>query len=331
MDEERRIRDAGGGKAGSGGFLAGRGALAETLYAQARASQWGLTQESLNAALERSARKRFAEGEVTPQKLEEYFATLHLEDLALACACMEGHEAAWEHFVADYRGYLRSAAAEILRCSTGAAEACELADSLFAELYGLADGKRGERSLFRYFHGRSSLKTWLRAVLAQRHVDAIRAGRRFETLEEEDAPSAHHAIRSDTRTPPSDPHRQRYLELFSAALHAALKRLDSRDKERLFLYYAREQTLAAIGKHLDEHESSVSRNLERVRRALRSTVEEALRSECPAVNGSTAQPGLSEAELALCFEYAAEDAPLDLQKVFRQFGAPGPAARSQEP
>ena len=94
----------------------------------------------------------------------------------------EGCEAAWEHFFAQYRAYLRSAAAAILRCQSGSAEACELADSLFSELYGLAAGKGCERSLFRYFHGRSSLKTWLRAILAQRHIDSIRAGRRFEDL-----------------------------------------------------------------------------------------------------------------------------------------------------
>ena len=61
---------------------------------------------------------------------------------------------------------------------------------LYADLYGIAGaGTAAERrSLFRYFHGRSSLATWLRAVLAQRHVDALRARRRIESLpEEEDA------------------------------------------------------------------------------------------------------------------------------------------------
>ena len=41
------------------------------------------------------------------------------------------------------------------------------------------DGER--QSLFRYFHGRSSLATWLRAVLAQRVVDAVRVERRLES------------------------------------------------------------------------------------------------------------------------------------------------------
>jgi len=48
-----------------------------------------------------------------------------------------------EFFVEMYRPYLRSAAVVILRASAASAEARELADSLFAELYGLADGKNG--------------------------------------------------------------------------------------------------------------------------------------------------------------------------------------------
>jgi len=331
MQEDLGKGEARGGRAASGGFLEGRAGLAESLYGRAGAAQWGLGQKAFAAGLERSARKRFAESATAPEELEEYLGSLRLEDLALACACMEGREAAWEYFVQNYRGYLRSAAAAILRRSPGSAEACELADSLFAELYGLADGKRGERSLLRYFHGRSSLRTWLRAVLAQRHVDAIRAGRRFETLEDGETPPVRDGYRPDTATAPQDPHRQRYVELFVRAIHAALDHLDARDRDRLFFYYAREQTLAAIGKQLGEHESSVSRNLERIRRELRTAVEESLRAGRPPLNGSAAQRGLSEAELALCLEYAAEDAPLDLQKVFRQPGARDPSARSQEP
>ena len=99
---------------------------------------------------------------------------------------MHGSEAAWEHFVKTYRGYLRATAGIITKSSRSGTDAQELADSLFAELFGLVDGKRGEASLFRYFHGRSSLKTWLRTVLAQRHIDRIRQSRRWESLDRQD-------------------------------------------------------------------------------------------------------------------------------------------------
>jgi len=255
---------------------------------------------------------------------EESVCTLHLEALALAVACSLGCESAWEHFLATYRPYLRAAAAAILRCPATAPEACELADSLFTDLYGLAESAGQNRSLFRYFHGRSSLKTWLRAVLAQRHIDSIRASRRFEELPDEEAPKAKQRFPLGQQTQSPDPHRERLVFSFSRALQAALDRLPPIEKNRLRLYYAEEKTLAEIGRLLGEHESSVSRHLERVRRELRQSVEEILRRGFVAANGSAAQPGLSDAEITLSLEYSAEDSSLDLNKLLPP--AQGPKA-----
>ena len=108
--------------------------------------------------------------------------------------------------------------------------------------------------------------------------------------------------------------------MFTAALEAALKNLDGQDAERLRMYYAEEKKLAEIGRVLGEHESSVSRHLEKVRRDLRGAVEEILRSGAGSVNGEAKMAGLSEAEIALCFEYAAEYAPIDLDRLFPQRG-----------
>jgi RNA polymerase sigma factor (sigma-70 family) len=318
-------------RTGKAQTLAASEAKMESFYAQSKAGRWGLSRERFAVSLERSAEKRVASGNLAPEKLEEYLGALHLEDLALATACMENCEPAWEYFVGAYRPYLRAAAAAVLRCSSASPEACELADSLFAELYGLADGNRSERSLFRYFHGRSSLKTWLRAVLAQRHIDAIRAGRRFESLEDDDAKPGTHKFPQAISVQPADPNRDRYSTLFVRALQAAIAALDARDEERLRLYYSQEQTLAAIGKQLGEHESSVSRNLDRIRLALRRSVEETLRNGCPAANGFAAEPGLGDAQISLCFEYVSADAPFDLEKLLERrtrsnpaIGRPGP-------
>jgi RNA polymerase sigma factor (sigma-70 family) len=303
----------------------------EWLYAQSNAGRWSLSRERFVAALDRSAEKRMAAGALTPEKLDEYFRGLHLEDLALAAACLENSEAAWEHFVSTYRAYLRSAASAVLRCSSASQQACDLADSLFAELYGLADGSRRERSLFRYFHGRSSLKTWLRAVLAQRHIDAIRAGRRFESLDGEDSKTAAPVHSQRVSLDSADPHRSRYVSLFIRALQSALTALDPRDEQRLRSYYVGQQTLAEIGRQLGEHESSVSRNLDRIRLALRRAVEEALRNGCPAANGSAAEPGLSDAQITLCFEYASADVPFDLEQLLQRRSRPISAARRPDP
>jgi RNA polymerase sigma-70 factor, ECF subfamily len=295
-------------------------------YEQAGAAKWGLSLDSFHSALARCLGKALP-ASADSGAITSFLGTLHLEDLVLACACAEGSEAAWEHFVAVYRGYLRSAAAVILRCASGSPQAVDLADSLFAELYGIADGKPGHGSLFAYFHGRSSLKTWLRAVLAQRHIDRIRATSRFIDLEDGDASSVIER-KAAAKADPPDPHRDRYLRMLRRALHSALGALDSRDAQRLALYYRENRTLAEIGRLLGEHESSVSRNLERVRRSLRSSVESMLRAGVAVSNGSPAEPGLSDAQIALCFEYAADDGSMSLDSLLPPMT---PSAESTKP
>ena len=303
-------------------WLSAQQPLLAQLFAQSGAASWRLQRDVFAAAVEISARKRFGEKAPHATQLQEYVSALHLRDLALACACAGGCTEAWDYFVESFRGHLRSAAGAILRCPRDSPAACEFADSLFAELYGVSEGAN-RRSLFRYFHGRSSLKTWLRAVLAQRHVDAVRAGRRFTDLERTDdhvprsgpRPAMRSAVRGDGAESLQDPHRTELLALFGRTLEVALGLLDPRDRERLRLYYAAEQTLAEIGRALGEHESSVSRNLERTRRELRQQVEKALRKSSSSLDGRASGAGLSDAQIALCFQYAAEDAPIDLDKL----------------
>src|SRR5260370_9462159 len=225
----------------------GQTCLLEWLCAQSQMGRWEIPRERFAAALERSAQKAFTPGTVTPQKLQNYLRALHLEDLALATACADGNEAAWEHFFCTYRAYLRAAAAAILRCPASSAEACNLADSLFSDLYGLSGDKGTERSLFRYFHGRSSLKTWLRAVLAQRHIDSIRAARRLEELAENETGDG--GPRTQHRPPlqPVDPHRERSISFFTRALQAALDLLALPEKSSLHPYSAPHQHRHELG------------------------------------------------------------------------------------
>ncbi|GAC1640243.1 MAG: hypothetical protein NVS9B14_21710 [Candidatus Acidiferrum sp.] len=308
MEENAKGRTGGEENMTADTPLEGCGALVVRLHEQARASRWGLTLEDFSAALDRAVRKRMNSSGLTVTQREEFLCTLHLEDLALTQACVCGLETGWEYFVETYRPYLRASAAAILRVSSGSAEARELADSLFAELYGLAEGKTGERSLVRYFHGRSSLKTWLRAVLAQRHIDAVRSAKNFESLDEPDGDGKVRQLADSVVLPAGDPHRERFVKLFHAALATALTQLDAKDRERLRLYYVEEKTLAEIGKKLAEHESSVSRNLDRIRRKMKTNAEEFLRMPPPGA-------ALSEEQIAQCFEYAAGDVAIDLGKM----------------
>ena len=312
-------------------ILSGLRDVVDLLYAECRAEQWKLTHKQFEGALERSARKRFSECAVPPREVvEEFLKTLHLEDLALASACMEGGESAWGHFVENYRHYLRAAAGAITKGSHAGTDAQELADSLFAELFGLVDGKRGEASLFRYFHGRSSLKTWLRTVLAQRHIDRIRQSRRFEPLEREDGDGGTVTIGEKVQTPSIDPHREEYARRFVGALAACLELLGPQDRQRLELYYVREKTLAEIGRVIGEHESSVSRNLERIRRELRGNVEQQLRTAQFVDSQGRRKPPLSEAQIALCLQYAGEDALIDFRKLFPEKAAEPGVSRRKE-
>ena len=229
----------------------------------------------------------------------------HAADLELAARCAAGDPAAWERFVLEYRPVLYRAADAIDR----GGGARELADSLYAELYGIKDRPGDRRSLFHYFQGRSSLATWQRAVLAQRHVDRLRAQRRFEPLPDEELDAGSElrpgGLAADRGEPP-DPDRSRYLGLVRQALGCAVGRLAARDRLRLASYYVQELTLAETGRVLKEHEATVSRQLARTRRAIRAAVEQQLRDEA----------GLNDDQVAACFAWVADDpGSLDLKKV----------------
>ena len=306
----------------------------EQLFSETPSEHWHLSFQSFYAALDRGAGKCFGDKPPSVERIQEYFATLHVRDLALACACADGSENAWNDFIAEYRGYLHAAAGAILRRPPDDPASAELADSLFAELYGVSGSRTGGRSLFRYFYGRSSLKTWLRAVLAQRHIDAIRAGRKFDSLDETgDGGQARQGAALSISPPAADPHRETYLQRFRAALSLALDELDPRDRSRLQLYYVYDRTLEEIGREIGEHESSVSRNLQRIRKELRTTVEGLLRAGKAAANGGPAISGMDDAQIVLCFQYAAEDAAIDLDQLFtspKLEDSPGPRRKSPQ-
>jgi len=84
------------------------------------------------------------------------------------------------------------------------------------------------------------------------------------------------------------------------------------DRLLLSLYYLQELTLAQIARLQGVHEATISRQLDRIRRELRQTVEQALAAGSAPENGRAAHPGLSQAEVQLCFAYALEDWAFDL-------------------
>jgi RNA polymerase sigma-70 factor, ECF subfamily len=194
----------------------------------------------------------------------------HQADLELARACAAGDVTAWERFVREYQPILRRAAEAM--APGGAAR--DLADELFADLYGLREREGERQSLFRYFQGRSSLATWLRAVLAQRYVDRIRARRRTGPLPDDES-----VLPDRGPAPPAGarPEESRCRAAVRDALESALANLEPRDRLRLRCYYTQEMKLAAIGKLFGEHEATASRQLARVRKELQQSIERRMR------------------------------------------------------
>ncbi len=270
--------------------------IVDDLFRKAGAGKWALTRVEFAEVLSVSVRRAFPKAKPSKRELDRYLGAVHLADLALANACALGRDVAWDHFVIEHRPVLYRSADAL--DPTGAAR--ELADSLYGDLYGVGGKSEERRSLFRYFHGRSSLATWLRAVLAQRYVDLLRSRRRSEPLPDED-------ICSTGAGTTSDPDREQLVPLVDEALRSAIDGIAAKDRLRLRSYYVTQLTLAEIGRVTGEHEATVSRHLSRTRRGLREHAERHLRE--------TAR--LSDAQIARAFELALEDpGALDLEQVF---------------
>jgi RNA polymerase sigma factor (sigma-70 family) len=268
-------------------------------FKRSNAPRWNLSRESFARALERSIASRFATEVTTPAAVAAYVESLNLEELALACACSEGQVSAWAYFIECHRPGLRAAARVIAGEDAGA----ELADSIYAELYGLEERDGTRRSLFDYFHGRSRLSTWLRSILAQRNVDRHRATRRVRQLDEDDEATP------DPRPSalPPDPERLKFARMAQDALAAAVRALAPPDRLRLSAYYLQRLTLAQVGRLVGEHEATVSRKLDRIRRDLRNAVERTLREDRK----------LSAGQVQACLDSAQDDVGLDLDELMR--------------
>ncbi len=297
------------------------------LYRRSGAEHWSLARERFAAAVRRSAAHRFAGEAPSPDRvtLDAYLDGLHLEDLALACACREGSEAAWTHFVHQVQPHVRAAG----RALAGPAGE-ELADTLIADLFGTTTRDGTRRSLLDYFHGRSRLTTWLRTVLAQRHIDRLRVVQREVPLERPgaaDGPdlawrSPHDPAGAEIRAAQAAGRgdlqavlaadRPHLLAAFDQQLARAVEALDAGDRLRLAYYHVHGLTLARIGRLMGEHESSVSRKLDRARRHVREQVERALRDE----------HGFGDADLRQCYEDAGRHGTIDLTRLFRDSAGP---------
>ena len=165
----------------------------------------------------------------------------------------------------SYRSPLTQAAIAI----TGSATiGHELADSLYAELYGLRELDGQRRSPLASYSGRGSLLGWLRTTLAQRHVDHHRRTRREAPLDSVDVPAA------EISTPPASTELLRLSE----AVRRSLQTLAPEDRFVLSAYFLDRQSLLGISQVIRVHEATVSRRLKRLVTDLRKQLIHNLQS-----------------------------------------------------
>lgn len=244
---------------------AGLDSVVTELYEKSKSAEFGVTREQFDGVLGEIARK-YLPADAAHHDLRELYASLRAEELALARACAAGHERAWEVFLTRYREKLYDIAGYITKESSTARE---LADSIYAELYGTAtrDGQR--TSKLASYTGRGSLEGWLRTVMMQEHVNRYRRQRRLVSLDEETEEGTQFATPESEPAIAIDPRVE-------AAIDEVLAALPVEDRFVLASYFLDERTLAEIARTLGVHESTISRKVDKLAKSLRKQILAAL-------------------------------------------------------
>jgi RNA polymerase sigma-70 factor (ECF subfamily) len=279
--------------------------MLDELWRESGAASYGLEREQFREILERiGTAQNFGlapEAIASRQQQVNYFRGLRLADLVLARACASGHQGAWEHFLSVYRQPLTRAAIAITSTETLGRD---LADQLYAELYGLTARDGVRRSPLDSYRGKGSLMGWLRTTLAQRHVDHHRRTRRELPLDDPAEGNEPQATVSEPQKPAAE------LLLLSKAIEEALRQLAAEERFLLAAYYLDGRTLLEIAPLLRVHEATVSRKLHRVTGDLRKQVIRNLQSQ-----------GLSKSAAQEALGADPRDLDLNLKKIL-QFSLP---------
>jgi RNA polymerase sigma-70 factor, ECF subfamily len=278
------------------------------LYERSGGAAYGLSAERFAAILDEILRKHIASNSASDaQQHADFCAGLRLEELALARACAEGNERAWHDFISRYRQKLHSMALHITRES---AHAAELADSLFADLYGVNVRAGVRHSKLVFYTGRGSLEGWLRTVMAQEFINRYRKQRRTVSLEEQLEEGVQFAAPANLQRSSDGMAVGVSDSRLEAATDEALAELSGEDRFTLASYYLDGRTLAEIARTLGLHESSVSRRLDRLATGLRKRILAALRLR-----------GMSHAQASEALEADVRDLQLNLRSRLTQDSA----------
>jgi RNA polymerase sigma-70 factor (ECF subfamily) len=280
------------------------------LYSQSECEKVGLSRESFAAILCDIAAK-YLPAACSHSEARTFLLSLRVEELALARACAAGHNAAWEIFLTRYREKLYQSALRIAREDSAARD---LADTLYAELYGTTT-RGGERvSKLASFTGRGSLEGWLRTVLAQEFVNRYRRTRRLVSLDEEGQEGSE-LTAPETVVAPSPDSR------LESATQGALASLSNEERMILASYFLDGRTLAEIARMLGVHESTISRKVDKLAKSLRKKIL-----------ANMMQQGMARRQAEEALEVDVRDLGLDIRRSLAQEAPAAPFSdQSQAP
>jgi RNA polymerase sigma-70 factor, ECF subfamily len=274
--------------------------LLTDLHARAGCDKIGLSRESFALILCEVGAKHASDA-ASENDVRTFFLSLRIDELALARACAAGNNTAWEIFLTRFREKLHQAALRIAREDSAARD---LADTLYADLYG-TNMREGQRvSKLASYTGRGSLEGWLRTVLAQEYVNRYRRTRRLVSLDEESEEGVQFEAPEADPLPPAEPR-------LAQATDEAIAALPSEDRMILSAYYLDGRTLAEIARMLGVHESTISRKLDKLAKTLRKQILAGM-----------ARRGMSRRQAEEALEVDVRDLHLDIRRSLAQDSAP---------
>lgn len=289
---------------------------------------FGVSYESFRESLQKTVRKYLLPNNptITPGEVNNFLREIQANDLFLALACANGNERAWWEFDQHHRAYLERIARHL---ASSDANAQEVVDTVYVELYGtrVIDGERVSK--FSTFSGRGSLRGWLRTVVWHSLVDLHRTSHDEVSLDEMTENVGESHAQASFAEPALDGEveminrltRERYRKTTLSAIENAFAELDNHEKLLLLYYHVENLKLREIAKLVEAptsplrgwfqrksaqresnpeariHESTVMRWLEKTYGKVLKTFRIELLTNS----------GLKEEELDICMEIATQD------------------------
>jgi RNA polymerase sigma-70 factor, ECF subfamily len=263
------------------------------LYERSEASKFKLTFLEFSEILQ-DVSEAYVPAGTSPAQRAAFHYGLRLTELAMARACAQGSQPAWDYFLSQHRQKLYGAASLITK---DASVARELVDSLCSELFGIRESEDGRRlSKFQSYTGRGSLDGWLRALVAREYVNRYRKQRRFVSFDEYLSGNKYNSAGDLIEAAAVDVRLEQ-------AVDECLLGLPSEDRLILASYYLDGHKLAEIARMLGIHESTVSRKLDKMTASLRKQIVRRLRKR-----------GMSARAAEEALEIDVRDLSLDVRK-----------------